>query len=89
MGKIRGFKITFGDHKVPVYRPGETMFGTVSFVVSGEVKAKSVKMYLRGAAVTDWVTSNNERHAKSKEVYMFQALTLAGGNNGEYNYNKL
>ena len=66
MGKITGCFITLTNNDAAVYRPGETVKGYALLDVEEEVRINSVKIFLTGKALTQWVSSTTAFSSNTK-----------------------
>ncbi|CAL1546772.1 unnamed protein product [Lymnaea stagnalis] len=73
MGKVTGWGITPEGGQREVYRPGETVSGTVTLTVEGEIKVNGVNIYCVGMALTKWTRPFqrwSEKDSMSSETYI-------------------
>lgn len=62
LGKVKSFIVSYdclNDSNVPVFSSGDSVSGRVIIEVTGEIRAKSLKIHAKGFAKVRWTESRN------------------------------
>ncbi|KAK7115753.1 arrestin domain-containing protein 3-like [Littorina saxatilis] len=86
MGKLKCFEIILADNK-SVYHPGERVLGQVIVELKGDMKMRSLRIFMRGVAKVHWTESRSTgsrlgsytEHFNAEVEYFFKRQVLFGG----------
>ncbi|KAK6178697.1 hypothetical protein SNE40_011221 [Patella caerulea] len=86
MGKLKCFEIILHDNK-SVFHPGERVDGQVIVELKGDMKMRSLRIFMRGVAKVHWTESRSTgsrlgsytEHYNAEVEYFFKRQVLFGG----------
>ncbi|KAK3583525.1 hypothetical protein CHS0354_026108 [Potamilus streckersoni] len=86
MGKLKCFEIILSENKT-VFHPGEKVVGQVIVELKGDMKMRSLRIFMRGVAKVHWSESRSTgsrlgsytEHYNSEVEYFFKRQVLLGG----------
>ncbi|XP_064608771.1 arrestin domain-containing protein 3-like [Liolophura sinensis] len=86
MGKLKCFEIVLVDNK-SVFHPGERVSGQVVVELKGDMKMRSLRIFMRGVAKVHWTESRSTgsrlgsytEHYNAEVEYFFKRQVLFGG----------
>ncbi|KAK3098842.1 hypothetical protein FSP39_023602 [Pinctada imbricata] len=86
MGKLKCFEIILTDNK-SVFHPGEKVCGKVVVELKGDMKMRSLRVFMRGVAKVHWTESRSTgsrlgsytEHYNAEVEYFFKRQVLFGG----------
>ncbi|XP_076465780.1 arrestin domain-containing protein 3-like [Babylonia areolata] len=86
MGKVKCFEIILSDNK-SVFHPGERVLGQVIVELKGDMKMRSLRIFMRGVAKVHWTESRSTgsrlgsytEHFNAEVEYFFKRQVLFGG----------
>ena len=86
MGKLKCFEIILADNK-SVFHPGERVLGQVIVELKGDMKMRSLRIFMRGVAKVHWTESRSTgsrlgsytEHFNAEVEYFFKRQVLFGG----------
>ncbi|XP_046582154.1 arrestin domain-containing protein 3-like isoform X2 [Haliotis rubra] len=86
MGKLKCFEIVFPDQR-SVFHPGECVNGQVVVELKGDMKMRSLRVFMRGVAKVHWTESRSTgsrlgsytEHYNAEVEYFFKRQVLFGG----------
>lgn len=86
MGKLKCFEIYLDSNK-SVYHPGERVTGQVIVELKGDMKMRSLRVFMRGVAKVHWTESRSTgsrlgsytEHYNAEVEYFFKRQVLFGG----------
>lgn len=89
MGKLKCFEIILAGSKT-VYHPGERVQGSVVVELKGDMKMRSLRIFMKGVAKVHWTESRSTgsrlgsytEHYNAEVEYFFKRQVLFGG--GKY-----
>ncbi|XP_022252035.1 arrestin domain-containing protein 3-like [Limulus polyphemus] len=90
MGKLKAFEIVFDGNKT-VFYPGQQVSGKCVVDLRGDMKMKSLCVFMRGVAKVHWTESRSTgnrlgaytEHYNAEIEYFFMKQVLFGGESGE------
>ncbi|XP_013779873.1 arrestin domain-containing protein 3-like isoform X1 [Limulus polyphemus] len=90
MGKLKAFEIIFDGNKA-VFYPGQEVSGKCVVDLRGDMKMKSLRVFMRGVAKVHWTESRSTgnrlgaytEHYNAEIEYFFKKQVLFGGDTGE------
>lgn len=88
MGKLKCFEIILAGNK-SVFHPGEKVCGKVVVDLKGDMKMRSLRIFMRGVAKVHWTESRSTgsrlgsytEHYNAEVEYFFKRQVLFGGGN--------
>ena len=86
MGKLKCFEIVFAGNKT-VFHPGERVQGNVVVELKGDMKMRSLRIFMKGVAKVHWTESRSTgsrlgsytEHYNAEVEYFFKRQVLFGG----------
>ena len=86
MGKLKCFEIVLSENKT-VFHPGEKVVGQVIVELKGDMKMRSLRIFMRGVAKVHWTESRSTgsrlgsytEHYNAEVEYFFKRQVLFGG----------
>ena len=86
MGKLKGFEIVLNENKA-VFHPGGKIVGKVIVELKGDMKMRSLRIFMRGVAKVHWTESRSTgsrlgsytEHFNAEVEYFFKRQVLFGG----------
>ncbi|XP_060063713.1 arrestin domain-containing protein 3-like [Ylistrum balloti] len=86
MGKLKCFEIIMSENKT-VFHPGEKVVGKVVVELKGDMKMRSLRIFMRGVAKVHWTESRSTgsrlgsytEHYNAEVEYFFKRQVLFGG----------
>ncbi|GFN82444.1 polyprotein [Plakobranchus ocellatus] len=86
MGKLKCFEIVLAGNK-SVYHPGERVQGNVMVELKGDMKMRSLRIFMKGVAKVHWTESRSTgsrlgsytEHYNAEVEYFFKRQVLFGG----------
>lgn len=86
MGKLKGFEIVLSENKT-VFHPGGKVVGKVIVELKGDMKMRSLRIFMRGVAKVHWTESRSTgsrlgsytEHYNAEVEYFFKRQVLYGG----------
>ena len=88
MGKLKCFEIVLSENKT-VFHPGGKVVGQVVVELKGDMKMRSLRIFMRGVAKVHWTESRSTgsrlgsytEHYNAEVEYFFKRQVLFGGGN--------
>lgn len=86
MGKLKCFEIVLSENKT-VFHPGGKVVGKVIVELNGDMKMRSLRVFMRGVAQVHWTESRSTgsrlgsytEHYNAEVEYFFKRQVLFGG----------
>lgn len=86
MGKLKCFEIVLSENKT-VFHPGGKVVGQVIVELKGDMKMRSLRIFMRGVAKVHWTESRSTgsrlgsytEHYNAEVEYFFKRQVLFGG----------